>query len=49
MALGTAIVLSVILLILAWQVERRGAWNKIGKVFLWIAVAAIVVGAGIWA
>jgi hypothetical protein len=42
MSLGLGIFLSAVVLIIAWQIDKRNAWKKVGKATLWIlAVLAI--------
>jgi hypothetical protein len=31
MSIGTGILLTAIILLIAWQIERRGAWNAVGR------------------
>lgn len=46
MALGTGIVIVAVLLILAWQLDKRGAWKKAGRNVLWCVLAiAVLIGA----
>jgi len=46
MTIGTALVVVAMLAIIAWQVDKRGAWKIAGKVALWsLMVLALMVGA----
>lgn len=45
MSIGLSILLSTVLLIAAWQIEKRGAWRKAGKASLWLVAAAVFAGA----
>lgn len=44
MSLGAGLLLSTILLILAWQVDKRGAWRKAARMSLWIAAVFVIIG-----
>ena len=45
MSLGLGILLSAILFIAAWQVDKRNAWRKAGKIFLWSVLLMVIAGA----
>jgi hypothetical protein len=45
MSLGLGIFLSTILLISAWQIDKRNAWARAGKVSLGLLGAAVIVSA----
>jgi hypothetical protein len=47
MSLGIGIFLSTLVLIIAWQIEKRSAWRTFGKIFGWSLVVVALVGAGI--
>src|SRR5688572_605624 len=47
MSLGLGIFLSTLLLIVVWQIDKRGAWRKFGKGFGWLLGVAVLVGAAI--
>jgi hypothetical protein len=47
MSLGLGIFLSVVLIIVVWQVDKRGAWRKFGKLTAWLGAVVIVGGAAI--
>jgi hypothetical protein len=48
MSLGLGIFLSTLLLIIVWQVDKRGAWRKFGKIVGWLVVACAVAGYVWW-
>jgi hypothetical protein len=43
MSLGLGILLSTIVLIAAWQIDKRNAWRTVGKASLWIGGAALLI------
>jgi hypothetical protein len=45
MSLGAGILLSTILLIVVWQIDKRNGWRKAGKALLWALVVLALVGA----
>ena len=45
MSLGLGIVLSAILLLVVWQIDKHSAWRKARRVALWLLVGLIVIGA----
>jgi len=46
MSVGTAILIVGVLALIVWQIDKRGAWRKAGKVILWcILTLALIVGA----
>jgi hypothetical protein len=47
MSLGLGIFLSVILIVVVWQVDKRGAWRKFGKSTAWLGALTVVGGAAI--
>lgn len=47
MSLGLGIFLSVVLLIVVWQIDKRSAWRKVGKVVLCLVALGAVTGAAI--
>jgi hypothetical protein len=49
MSIAAAIIISTLLLITAWQLERRGAWSRLGKfagILVLVSVAAVAALAG---
>lgn len=48
MSIGTALFLSVLVAIAAWQIEKRGAWRKVLKACLSILALAVAIGFSIW-
>jgi hypothetical protein len=47
MSLGLGIFLSTLLLIVVWQIDKRGAWRKFGKCFAWSLLLLVLTGAAI--
>jgi hypothetical protein len=44
MSLGLGILLSTILVITAWQIDKRQAWRRVGRVTIWVIAATVVAG-----
>ena len=44
MSLGAGLLLSTILLIVVWQIDKRDAWRPARKMSLWFAAAFVVIG-----
>lgn len=42
MSLGLGILLSTILIILVWQIDKRSAWRKVA---LWLVAVVVLAGA----
>jgi len=53
MSVGVGILLSTILLITVWQIDKRNAWRIAAKISLWVlavitVVGAAIIGGGVW-
>jgi hypothetical protein len=46
LSLGLGILLSTILLVVVWQIDRRNAWRSAGKASLWLLAVVAVAGVG---
>jgi hypothetical protein len=47
MSIGLGIFLSTVLLITVWQVDKRGAWRKAGRVAVWGVLVLVLLLAGL--
>jgi hypothetical protein len=49
MSLGAGTVLATLVLVIAWQLDKRGAWRRAGQVLAGLIALLVCVGLGTWA